>query len=603
MNEELIQEYLRRFDQAFSLLRHDGETSVWYIELTEEALRHNQQEFADRMLQDGSGDPEVFSLGALIFYGYRLGAVRLKGKNDCCTRQGGYMDNAIWRYNLDEILDKETEGDNLDASVSNIIEWTINPGSNIDVTENVIEKMIVPMVKQLCKIPPPGKRVECTIIMPPISGGIEIQDWSSLFVDINAKNLRINIANYSQLLKLNSNNRQYILQHQTDGHRDYVIVSAYEVIRGHNTCLGCMAFDINDSHNCQYMLLDVKPISLTIDNRQERYNKKERTEIQNGWEYLECKYPVSSGFNSFLGNHEASFGREMYKCSEIEGSIHPDIRAIKAVFHGNEALQVIEVCTRLIGEPNLYNIALGDLVYVANLLQRNKDFKIVSIRTTKNYKLGTYKQFNSLINTDKVSQIPSNYASFTWKIRDKRKALIPYFSLDAKKHSEREMIESIIDHFEHCTTDTVADELLYLYKNGEDPSAFFVAKVFIYLSQMNSLEIESHNEIVTSIENVDDIEYQEIDKSHIKVAKPASNPVWKRTIFKQQQAQSSIMSMSIDELEFSVRTYNCLRRAGIRTVEEITRKSVADLAKVRNLGEKGQEEVIRKLHKLGLKLV
>ena len=85
-----------------------------------------------------SAEPEnqdVHSSGALIFYGYRLGAVKLKGKNECFTRQGVYMDNAIWNYNLDEILDEETEDGNPDAGASHIIEWIINPGSNIDVAE------------------------------------------------------------------------------------------------------------------------------------------------------------------------------------------------------------------------------------------------------------------------------------------------------------------------------------------------------------------------------------------------------------------------------------------------------------------------------------
>lgn len=600
MDEELIQKYLRRFDQAFSLLKIEGERKKCVIELNENYLRKKQKEFADRMLQNGSDDPDVFSSGALIFYGYRLGAVRLKGKNECFTRQGGYMDNAIWNYNLNEILDEETEDDNPDAGASNIIEWITNPGSNTDVAEAVINKMIVPMVKNLCKITPPGKRTECTVVMPSISKDIEILDWSALFVGVKAKELKINIVNYGQLLRLDEDERQYILQYQTDGFREYIVVAAYEIIRGHNTCLGCMAFDVADSDH-QYKLQDIKPISLNIDNREERYAKKPKEETVADWEYIDCKYPVNSGFNSFLGNHEASFGREMYKLSDITDDAHYDTSSIRSVFHSNEALQVIEICTRLIQEPNLYNIALGDLVYVANILQRDKGFKTVSIATSKDYKLGTYRQFASFVDINKLNKIPSNYASFAWKVRDKRKILIPYFNLDAKKHTEKQIIESVVDHFEHCSTATVADELLYLYKNGEDPSAFFVAKVFMYLSQMDSLEIESRNEIVISIENVDDIEYQEIDKSHIKVTKPASSSK-KITVFRQQKAKTALMSFPIDEMGFSVRSYNCLRRAGIKTAGELAGKTRADLMKVRNLGKTSQKEVIAKLHKLGLKL-
>ena len=63
-----------------------------------------------------------------------------------------------------------------------------------------------------------------------------------------------------------------------------------------------------------------------------------------------------------------------------------------------------------------------------------------------------------------------------------------------------------------------------------------------------------------------------------------------------------VENMSIDELELSVRSYNCLKRAGINTVEELTRKTAEDMMKVRNLGRKSLEEVLAKLDELGLSL-
>ena len=62
------------------------------------------------------------------------------------------------------------------------------------------------------------------------------------------------------------------------------------------------------------------------------------------------------------------------------------------------------------------------------------------------------------------------------------------------------------------------------------------------------------------------------------------------------------MSMSIDELELSVRSYNCLKRAGINSVSELTDKTPDDMMKVRNLGRKSLEEVLAKLNELGLQL-
>ena len=71
---------------------------------------------------------------------------------------------------------------------------------------------------------------------------------------------------------------------------------------------------------------------------------------------------------------------------------------------------------------------------------------------------------------------------------------------------------------------------------------------------------------------------------------------------KEDDEKEKVLEMSIDELELSVRSYNCLKRAGINTVEELTNKTSEDMMKVRNLGRKSLEEVLSKLKELGLQL-
>ena len=66
--------------------------------------------------------------------------------------------------------------------------------------------------------------------------------------------------------------------------------------------------------------------------------------------------------------------------------------------------------------------------------------------------------------------------------------------------------------------------------------------------------------------------------------------------------RDKILEMTIEELEMSVRSFNCLKRAGIDTVEDLTNRTEEDMIKVRNLGKKSLEEVIFKLHSLGLDL-
>ncbi len=71
---------------------------------------------------------------------------------------------------------------------------------------------------------------------------------------------------------------------------------------------------------------------------------------------------------------------------------------------------------------------------------------------------------------------------------------------------------------------------------------------------------------------------------------------------KEDDEKGKVLVMSIDELELSVRSYNCLKRAGINTVEELTNKTPDEMMKVRNLGRKSLEEVLAKLDELGLQL-
>ncbi|HEX3015256.1 MAG TPA: DNA-directed RNA polymerase subunit alpha C-terminal domain-containing protein, partial [Desulfobacteria bacterium] len=71
------------------------------------------------------------------------------------------------------------------------------------------------------------------------------------------------------------------------------------------------------------------------------------------------------------------------------------------------------------------------------------------------------------------------------------------------------------------------------------------------------------------------------------------------TIKEEEDSKNKSLEMSIEELDLSVRSYNCLKRAGINTVQELTQKTEEDMIKVRNLGRKSLEEVEQKLRELG----
>ena len=73
-------------------------------------------------------------------------------------------------------------------------------------------------------------------------------------------------------------------------------------------------------------------------------------------------------------------------------------------------------------------------------------------------------------------------------------------------------------------------------------------------------------------------------------------------VSKEEDEQVKVLEMPIEEMDLSVRSYNCLKRANINTVDDLTKKSKSDMLKVRNLGLKSIEEVVAKLQTYGLGL-
>ena len=71
---------------------------------------------------------------------------------------------------------------------------------------------------------------------------------------------------------------------------------------------------------------------------------------------------------------------------------------------------------------------------------------------------------------------------------------------------------------------------------------------------------------------------------------------------KDDDGNQKVLEMTIEELDLSVRSFNCLKRAGINTVEDLISKSEEDMMRVRNLGRKSLDEVIAKLASLGFNL-
>ena len=91
---------------------------------------------------------------------------------------------------------------------------------------------------------------------------------------------------------------------------------------------------------------------------------------------------------------------------------------------------------------------------------------------------------------------------------------------------------------------------------------------------------------------------------HLSLFSNLSEEMMGKTLLveREETIKEKVLEMTIEELDMSVRSFNCLKRAGINTVEDLICKTEEDMIKVRNLGKKSLEEVIQKLHSLGLDL-
>ena len=95
------------------------------------------------------------------------------------------------------------------------------------------------------------------------------------------------------------------------------------------------------------------------------------------------------------------------------------------------------------------------------------------------------------------------------------------------------------------------------------------------------------------------VELENINEKEISMKKPEEKVVAEEEA---QEEAAEEPSITIDELELSVRAYNCLKRASINSMSELLKKSEHDLLNIKNFGKKSSDEVIERLHHFGLDL-
>lgn len=602
IEQELLEEYINRYNKRFGLPGEGYSTSYQFIDIDSESFDDIKLDIANLIIDEcKSRDEELLKqhFGVFSSYGLSLAVMELKGHSECITHQEGFRDEAIISKNLDEFLNIETNEENPKAFVSNIVSWCINPESNIDISDDIWRSLLFQPIKAIGRTMLPGKKTEIIAVVPYVSKELDYPDWKKMFATLKIKNVDITLMDYGHICGVNELERKYFVQYQSDGVREFIIVAAYERIRGKISCMGILAFDV-ERHDKEYELKSMTETSFNINWNPEKYRKEDIQELVSDCHMIDSKFQAGSGFNSFLGSHTISFLREMYR---MTGTVSSEFQDIADVYMAGESLQAIEVCSRILKETDLYNISLEDVVAIANRMEHSKCFGKTGVATGHVAKLGTYKGVAKFVDLSKLRNIPANYATITWKLRDKKKKTVPYERLEIGKYLEREILEAIVQYYEPATTENIAEDLLYLANKSvdTDPSAFFAAKIFLVLMSMDSLVIDSRHEEIKSISNVDSEVYKPVEIPELVVKKKTQDSGTRSYgIFSQDKQRQKILKMGIDELELSVRSYNCLKRAGINTVGELVKNTPEDLMKVRNLGRNSYLEVMAKLKELGV---
>ena len=515
-DESKLYEYIKRFDERFGL-EASPDPKYRKIDIDEKELDRMSEQFLP-LLAQSDAHPDYEPWNFFLTYGCYLCAIHMKNGFSLLSRQRGYMDTTVFTHNFDKQLnieDEESEPSHA-RSTGNLISWIIDPKSNVDIFDEFLSDFLVHALRKAGqRAPLQSKPLRIRAILPPVSKEFDLPQWKEYFTlpaweeflcDYGIKELEIQICDYGELVSVEEGERKYLFLEQTDGVRAYVFLSAYALERGHRVCQGTLAFDANQEDRV-YELRNLPEISVPFRRTaasasretQREFHRTDRAEIK-------CVpiLPVSKGCVSFLGENASDF---MYKSYCVIGSHgkSAEIDRIINLFGVGQSLQVADVCARVLDKWNLSDIALSDMIYVANILQRNPDvFYPAALKTAREGRLTPYNRpVISPRERERVPYLPSNYGNFTWRVCNRKIKCVPYSTLDPKRHSEEQMLLSIVDHFDDCTTDLVAEELLYLYKHKQDnyssamePNAYFTAKVFIKLCNAENLMIDSRNEIV-----------------------------------------------------------------------------------------------------------
>ena len=630
MDEEIVKEYIRRFNKKYRLVQPFSVNNIEYIELTPAGI----DLFSKKCSKNVSTELSKLSAntpGAFLFFENCLMVAQKKGKRlEYLTKQMGMRDVSQLSVSVDSLLDGISSA-NESACIGNFISWTVNPLEKVELSARIFKRLLSKGIRFYCERISDDE-TECIAYMPPFYPKISFPNWEKLLKEINPEiPFNLYLKDIGSLTEHPIGKTHYLVLHspaiQTEDEQDdytleYYIVSAYRIeLNGISHCLGCIAFDVDACDEIYEM--QTFPDTVIRMKEIKASQKKEvapETHSVTKLPHITSHFQIDDSLYSFLDSITDSFIRKTYRLGDFSGSSDEVLQKMRQKYEGNRELEISDLCVEMTGINDLCQISLGDAAHLAKKTYLETEQKVfvetgLSMHNSKNAYFGGC----SIIQDDFSSafELPANFAEATWKVKLNIHA-VEYGIIKRKniaKFTLDQVIEAIIAHNDNCTASDVALDLIYFYgvSNDMEPSALFTAKVFFHLAKMETVQFKAPgNQALGGSVYVENIG-QEIKPVPIK----RTTAHKEKTSFSKREANferfgwykpatsgnsRSQGTVRIEELGLSVRSYNCLKRAGIRTTDNLTAKSLQDLMRVRNLGRKSREEVIRKLKEAGFSI-
>ena len=631
MDEEIVKEYIRRFNQKYRLTQSFVVSDIDYVELSPAGIDSFSKGCCEKIATDLAASP-ADTPGALLFFDNYLMAARRKGSSlEYLTKQMGMRDVSQIPISVDNLLEGIHHTNEFDW-LGNFVSWAVNPAENSDLSTKIFKRLLSKGIRFYCERITDNE-TECTVYMPPFSSKIIFPNWENILKEISPDiPVNLNMKDFGSLIEHPIGKTHYLVFHkpaiQIEDKQDattleYYIVSAYRTeLNGLTHCLGCITFDV-DAYDKIYEMRTFPDTVIQMKKLKAKPKEKNVHEScsARALPHLKSHFQIDDSLYPFLDSSTDSFIRKTYRLGNHSGSSDEFLQKMRKKYEGNRELEISDLCVEMTGINDLSQISLGDAAYLARKtrLEAVRQVFVETGLSMHNSKDAYFGGCNIIQHDlDNVLELPANFAEATWKLGQKIHA-VEYGVIKRKNISKftlEQVIEAIVAHNDNCTASDVALDLLYFYGGSDDmePSALFTAKIFIHLSQMDTVRLKAPGGQALGgavcMENIS----QEIKPVPVKRAQPKNkdghSTAKRETNFEyfgwyrptSSGTTSPHKTIKIENLGLSVRSYNCLKRAGIRTTDDLTAKSSQDLMRVRNLGRKNKEEIIEKLKAVGFSL-